>query len=107
VTVLYCQYRGCNWYFWDGAVAVRASTARVPLKLIATLHEPTVDFGTTLEEIARKHWLYVRKVRRYAADYGSVYLSLDGVPWEIHDIDDEIAYESAFSAFKAEQRFYL
>lgn len=35
---------------------------------------------------------------------GKTAQSIDGIPWEIHDIVDETAYQAALNAFKAERR---
>lgn len=95
------SYRG---YFWTAAIqpsrlaALALRHGRFETNVLADFVELR---SASVADQALEAWRTAHKCRQRAAlaDYASV----DGAPWEIHEIEDEDAYYTALTAFMSER----
>jgi hypothetical protein len=71
---------------------------------VVTPSETTIELisarGSSIQHlmnVAREQWRFARTRRGIYHDMTPE--AYDGVPWEIHDIEDEVAYEAALRAY--------
>lgn len=100
-------YRGFKWYEDDRSLSMTGSGIHAVLKyrtIITFRHKALVDLGMdSVQACAEAYWGHALAVVRILIyKFGAMaYQPLDGVPWEIHVIEDEIAYTTALKAFLA------
>ncbi len=91
-------YRGILWVHADGnADKVTACVRNSP-----EFREPIWRVGrwegTDVKSVAASQWRLVKKIVNNQRDPA---FPMDDVPWEIHWIEDEVAYETALAAYWA------
>lgn len=104
-----CTYRGYLWECGDREVIVTClarpwfpSTFEVVVRIDWSWSEESLSLQA-LEAIVHELWTTVtihRKIRDSAIHGSSGLAAVDLIPWEIHEIVDETAYQAALTGFK-------
>lgn len=99
-------YRGYTWRLTRDGIN-RLLTAWTP-GLVA-LHQELTDGAHNVVALAHEKWLRAHDIRQRIVrqEPGLIVRSTDSVPWTIHEIEDEAAYQTALIAFRAAARFAL
>lgn len=89
--------RGLTWCVNDSGVGVTV-TAQGDGRFLTWRRHFMLGLLTEDQDASRIDALYFSGVQ-LVAQYHETY-PVDGVPWEIHDVEDSIAYEAALEAYK-------
>lgn len=95
--LLYNQiYRGYQWQITPTYIYA-----------MGRLRNTTFRFGNFIQYAQLERENLAQEVHRQRRISIPTMIAYDHVPWEIHEILDEDAYEAALAAFKAAQRYDL
>jgi len=88
--------RGLFWILYVEDDGIRRIAAYVPSNRLLWAVDTRVNFVTSLPELIEEYWPDAVEFAQERA-----LPAADGVPWEIHLIEDQAAHESALAAYKA------
>lgn len=99
-------YRGFYWWEDDPALGMTGSAihtvAADGVVVLSITHREMAKTGvSTCEECAKAYWPIAMLARAQVHKSRQPVLSVDAVPWEIHNISDEDAYNAAKDAYLA------
>lgn len=93
-------YRGYCWEVEPTAIIVSALQMydQLSLERIAHIGAAREHLSDSPEDAARDMWRSIHGYRQLRAD-ARLFIAVDLVPWEIHEIQDETAYQHAMTEF--------
>lgn len=99
-------YRGFYWWEDDPSIGMTGSAihaiAADGVSVFTITHREMIKIGvSTVEECAKAYWPIVLLARMTIHESRQPVLPIDGVPWEIHHIENETAYCAARESYLA------